>query len=107
MNYINSVKSGFKKYATFSGRAARSEYWNWVLFNFVFSIITSFWIRSFSCPDGRYNRFSSLEYHFYVVNILTIVAVAVRRLHDVDYKGWWLLISLTGIGIILLLIWFA
>jgi uncharacterized membrane protein YhaH (DUF805 family) len=40
MNFSEAIKSGFSKYATFTGRAARSEYWYWTLFTIVVSIVT-------------------------------------------------------------------
>jgi uncharacterized membrane protein YhaH (DUF805 family) len=101
MNFSEAIKSGFGKYATFIGRAARSEYWYWTLFTIVVSIATGI-IDAMLFPgiaSGLLSPLSSLAL------FLPSLAVSARRLHDLDRTAWWLLIALTGIGLILLLIW--
>jgi len=104
MNFGEAIKSGFSNYVTFSGRAARSEYWYWTLFVVLVTIgagIIDRAIFDFEEPTttGLFGPLVSLVF------FLPGLAVSVRRLHDIDRTGWWLLIIFTIIGIILLIIW--
>jgi uncharacterized membrane protein YhaH (DUF805 family) len=97
MNFVEAIKSGFNKYVTFSGRAARSEYWYWTLFAIIADIVAAI-----------VNAFVALGFVGLVVSLallLPSIAVAIRRLHDLDRTGWWLLLAFTGIGAIVLLVW--
>lgn len=73
MNLTDSVKTCFSKYATFEGRAKRSEYW-W------------FWLTSFVLV---YVPFVGFIYS--LAAFIPTIAVGVRRLHDTGHCGWWLL----------------
>ena len=76
----------WKKYATFSGRARRKEYWMFVLFNIIATIVAG-------VVDGILG--TCLVYPLYcLAALLPGFAVVVRRLHDTNRRGWWLLISL-------------
>jgi uncharacterized membrane protein YhaH (DUF805 family) len=100
MNFGEAIKSGFSNYATFSGRAARSEFWYWALFAFLVTAAGGIIDRALvESEAGLIGPLISLAL------LLPGLAVAARRLHDLDRTGWWLLIILTIIGIILLLIW--
>ncbi|MBT3482597.1 MAG: DUF805 domain-containing protein [Opitutales bacterium] len=90
---------GLKKYATFSGRASRSEYWMFVLFNLIFAIVAIVLDRV-AGTDG-------IIYSVYVLGILLpSMGVAIRRLHDTNRSGWRILMSLIPlIGGILLIVW--
>lgn len=101
MNFGQAIASGFRNYVTFSGRAARSEYWYWVLFTVIVSIATMMLDRA-AFPDSDYSPLNAV---FNLATILPSLAVGARRLHDIGRTGWWLLIALTLIGIILLIIW--
>ena len=98
MNFSEAIKSGFGKYATFSGRAARSEYWYWTLFTVIANMAAGI-LDSILGSLGLIGLIVSLAL------LLPGIAVSARRLHDLDRTAWWLLIALTGIGLILLLIW--
>ena len=101
MNFTDAVASGFRHYATFSGRASRSEYWYWVLFIMIGGIVTLILDHAvFSDSD-----FSPLNTIFNLVTFLPSLAVGVRRLHDIGRTGWWVLIALTIIGVIVLIVW--
>jgi uncharacterized membrane protein YhaH (DUF805 family) len=78
MNYIVDC---LKKYATFSGRARRKEYWLFVLFTFVVSILLMVVSRV-------------LGSIFQLAIIIPAIAVAVRRMHDVGKSGWFMLIPI-------------
>jgi len=101
MNFGQAVSSCFSNYATFSGRATRSEYWYWVLFLFVGGICATV-ADGMIVGDMTTQPINSI---FTLATFLPGLAVTVRRLHDVNKSGWWLLIALTGIGIFLLLYW--
>jgi len=93
MTFAESIKTCFFKYADFDGRASRSEFWWWVLFVFLVSAATS--IVS--------NVVSGL---FSLGVLLPNIAVAARRLHDIDRSGWFQLVGLIPlIGWILMIYW--
>jgi len=95
MTFVESVTTCFSKYADFNGRAARSEFWWWVLFNFVASLV----LKLVSVK---------LSLLFSLATLLPYIAVAARRLHDTDRSGWLQLLGLIPIvGWILLLIWYV
>jgi uncharacterized membrane protein YhaH (DUF805 family) len=101
VDFAQAVKSGFRNYATFGGRASRSEYWYWVLFSVIVAIVTAA-IDYLAFPNiefGPINTIASLAL------LLPDVAVTGRRLHDIDRTAWWILIVATVIGVVLLLIW--
>ena len=97
MQFGEAIKSGFNNYVTFSGRAARSAFWYWTLFAFIANIAAS--VVDMMLGLGFVSLIVSLGL------LLPGIAVAARRLHDLDRTGWWLLIAFTGIGIILLIVW--
>jgi uncharacterized membrane protein YhaH (DUF805 family) len=97
LNFVQAIQSGFSNYATFSGRAARSEFWYWTLFSFVVQIAVL--LVDAELTEGIAGTLVSLAL------LLPTIAVGVRRLHDIDRTGWWWLISFTGIGVILLIVW--
>jgi len=95
MTFVEAVKTCFTKYADFSGKAGRSEFWWWALFNLIASICLGI-------IDER------LSLAFTVATLLPYVAVSTRRLHDVDKSGWMQLIGLIPIiGWILVIVWLA
>ena len=82
-----------RKYGVFGGRARRKEYWYFVLFNVIISIV----LRVIDRATGSFSAEASMGLlgGIYTLAILIpTVAVTVRRLHDTDHGGWWLLISL-------------
>ena len=106
MDIQTSIKTCFSKYATFSGRASRSEFWLFQLFTFLGSIVTliiDVMILGFSLDDAS----SPTNLIFLLIVMIPSVAVGCRRLHDLNKSGWWQLLYLTIIGIILLIIWWA
>lgn len=103
MNFQQAIASGFHNYVTFSGRAARSEYWYWTLFAVLVSAATGV-LDSALFPHAEVPPLNSLAS---LALFLPGIAVAVRRFHDLDRTGWWILIALTGIGAIVIMIWFC
>jgi uncharacterized membrane protein YhaH (DUF805 family) len=107
-NSVNSINGAvakcFKKYATFKGRANRPEYWYFSLFIIVvmllLMVLDSF---LFVAPAGTWT--SDL---WVVGTFIPSFAVGVRRLHDTNRTGWWMLIGLIPVvGTILLLFMLA
>jgi uncharacterized membrane protein YhaH (DUF805 family) len=101
MNFGQAIASGFRNYVGFAGRAARSEYWYWVLFAIIGATVTGILDQAMFSEA----EISPLNSIFGLITFLPGLAVAVRRLHDIDRTGWWFLIALTIIGLIILLVW--
>ena len=101
MNWYLEV---LKKYAVFSGRARRKEYWYFFLFNIIISIVLAIIDRvtgSFSAEAGM----GLLGGIYSLAILIPGIAVSVRRLHDTERSGWWLLIGLIPLlGAIVLII---
>jgi uncharacterized membrane protein YhaH (DUF805 family) len=102
-----AVRRFFKKYATFSGRASRSEYWWWTLVSAVVSIILNIIIGAGAAATTTASSLSSTPapgpgaifgYILLVIwalaTIVPSLALTVRRLHDVNQSGWLVLIGL-------------
>jgi uncharacterized membrane protein YhaH (DUF805 family) len=104
MNWYIGV---LKKYAVFYGRARRAEYWNFVLFNIIVSIILSVVDHGLGTYDLDTHA-GLLGGIYSLLIIFPSLGVTVRRLHDTDRSGWWILISLIPlIGAIVLLVFLA
>ena len=102
-------KVAFKNYANFSGRARRAEYWYFVLGNFI--LIIPFYMLAIVGVSNENIGLSLLGNIVYLVIALGFfipgLAVAVRRLHDINKSGWYYFIVLIPlIGAIVLLVWF-
>jgi len=94
---------GLKKYAVFEGRATRQEYWMYVLFNSIAAIV--FMIADAVLGTAANGMpFGMLTAVYLVGTILPSLAVLVRRLHDTNRSGWWVLISLVPFGGLVLLV---
>ena len=101
--YWESTKTCFKKYAVFSGRSSRQEYIGFYLFIFFVPFLLGM-------IEGLLGVFPSTEnsifaFIFNLAVFLPSWAVMIRRLHDVNRSGWWILINLTIIGIIPFVYW--
>jgi uncharacterized membrane protein YhaH (DUF805 family) len=93
-----------KKYAVFSGRARRKEYWYFVLFNIIVAIVLSL-IDLLLGTFSSASNIGLLSGIYGLAVIIPTLAVTVRRLHDIDRTGWWILINLIPlIGTIVLLV---
>ena len=101
MKFDEAIKSGFANYAKFSGRARRSEYWFFALFNFLVLLAAQ-------VVDGI--LFGTTIGLYYIVAALGLfipsLAVAWRRLHDMGKSGGFIFIVLIPlVGAILLIVW--
>ena len=88
MNFQTAIRSGFQHYTNFKGRASRAEYWWWALFTVILSILLS------SVSDSLGNLGS-------LVTLLPSIAVAIRRVHDVDRAGWFILVPIYNLVLVL------
>ncbi|EKD94059.1 MAG: protein of unknown function DUF805 [uncultured bacterium] len=92
--------AALKKYAVFSGRAQRAEYWYFVLFNAIFSIAVGI------IADVVGDTTGLLSIGYALAMLIPGLAVSVRRLHDIGKSGWFILIGLIPlIGAIWLIVW--
>lgn len=93
MTFTQSIATCFKKYATFKGRASRSEFWWFQLFQFLASIVIVTLVAILQWPKVNpdsplMNLIGTL---FTLVTFIPNLAVTCRRLHDTDHSGWWML----------------
>ena len=88
MNFQTAIRSDFQNYANFKGRASRAEYWWWALFIFILSVLLS------SIHDSLGDLGS-------LVTLLPGIAVAIRRMHDVDRAGWFILVPFYNLILLL------
>ena len=94
MNFGQAISSCLSKYATFSGRASRPEFWWFFLFQILISLAASM-------LGETINGLVALGL------LLPALAVGTRRLHDIGKSGWWQLLTLTVIGLLLLIYWWV
>jgi uncharacterized membrane protein YhaH (DUF805 family) len=100
VTFTQAIRSCYANYTTFSGRAPRSEYWFFVLYQCLIGVACGLLV-----PFGIGR---ALLWLFVLANLLPGICVTVRRLHDTDRSGWWYWIALVPlVGAILLLIWFC
>jgi len=94
-DFVSSVKTCFQKYADFTGRAARPEFWWFVLFQFAVLVVLGFVSQTLSSIAS-------------LAMLVPALAVGARRLHDIGKSGWLQLLGLIPIiGWILLIYWAA
>lgn len=96
MTFGKSISTCLSKYVDFNGRASRPEYWWFYLFTVLLS-----WGAMIVDSSQMLSGLVSIAV------LLPSLAAGARRLHDTNRSGWWLLISLSVIGLIPLIIWLA
>jgi uncharacterized membrane protein YhaH (DUF805 family) len=100
MTFTEAVKSGFDHYVKFDGRASRPAYWWWFLFTILVAVAASI-------IDAAIGSFGVISGIAGLALLLPGLSVAIRRLHDTDHSGWWVLIGLIPIiGFIVLLVFY-
>ncbi|GAB3873538.1 DUF805 domain-containing protein [Terrabacter terrigena] len=105
MSFVDAIKTVLSKYATFSGRARRSEYWFWFLGLFIVGVVANMLDRAMGTQPGQVGIVAIV---LLVATFVPNLAVIVRRLHDTSRSGWWILISLIPIvGAIILIVFLA
>lgn len=106
-----AVKTVLSKYAIFSGRASRPEFWLWMLALFLLLCVTQLNDGLIIAPVMGFGLWAEeagkpLSVVVLLALILPNIAVSVRRLHDTNRRGWWVLISLVPVIGALVLIYF-
>lgn len=121
MTFGAAVQSCLSKYATFTGRAPRSEFWWFWVFTILVDIAAVILGSMFFTGSFRELGMGGMAHGWYMVAysnwlpglahlllFLPSLAVAVRRLHDVGRSGWWLLVIFVPLfGFLLLLFWWV
>lgn len=102
MSFFEAVAACLSRYADFKGRAARAEFWWFMLFLLLASAFVNQMTMSFFGATSA-NVVSSI---FFLAMVVPTISVSARRLHDMNHTGWWQLLSFLGIGTLILLIWF-
>jgi uncharacterized membrane protein YhaH (DUF805 family) len=102
MNDAVSIYTGaLSRYADFSGRTARRPFWILFLVNFVIGVVLQILGRATTL-------FTIVALLYALVWLVPNLAIGVRRLHDTNRSGWWLLIALVPLaGAIVLIVFFA
>lgn len=96
--FTSAISICLSQYVGFSGRAPRSEYWYFILFTIIVSIVAHIIDAAIGQPIFR--TIAGLGF------FLPSLAVFVRRMHDTDHSGWWWFFLLVPIiGFIMILIW--
>jgi uncharacterized membrane protein YhaH (DUF805 family) len=104
---VNWYLKVLKNYVGFEGRSTRTEYWMFVLFNFIFSAVITL-LAALLVNYLELTLFVFLPYLYSIAVLLPSLAVSVRRLHDIGKSGWWILISLIPfIGSIILIVFYC
>lgn len=108
MSFQEAIQTVFGKYATFQGRARRSEYWYFMLFVFCVNLVIRMLMAFVGDNETLAFVLAGIAMIFSLGTLVPQVAVAVRRLHDIGRSGWFYLIgAIPFIGWILLLVWFC
>jgi uncharacterized membrane protein YhaH (DUF805 family) len=84
---MNWYLAALKKYAVFSGRARRKEYWLFALSSIIFGVIVGL---IGTCLGGQKTGDQLIDLYGLAI-LIPSLAVSVRRLHDTNKSGWWLL----------------
>lgn len=88
---MNAYLTAMRRYVDFGGRSSRSEYWLFVLIYliiYIIAMVIDVWVLGVDPSSG----FGILAGIVTLVHIIPSIAVGVRRLHDTDRSGWWILI---------------
>jgi uncharacterized membrane protein YhaH (DUF805 family) len=97
---VNEYLGVLKKYAVFSGRARRKEFWMFALINFIIAVVLS--------GVDMMLGLGFLGFIYAIATLVPALAVGARRLHDIGKTGWWQLVGLVPlIGLIILIIFFV
>lgn len=108
MKWYTRYPDPWKKYAAFRGRACRAEYWTFALFNFLIVLGLARVDTALFGPSDSLASGGPITAVFSLAALVPSLAVGVRRLHDTDRSGWWMLVSLIPIlGGLALLVFFV
>jgi len=99
MTMPQAIRSAFRRWSTFNGRAGGSEYWWFVLFGAIVFALAGL------LDHAAFGRHALFWAACTLVLLMPYAAVAVRRLHDTNHSGWWLLLVFVPLGNLVLFIW--
>ena len=108
MTFTSAIATCFRKYADFSGRARRSEYWKFMFFTMIVEVLTTAVFTTIIpiVVDINGSEISLIYLAACLIFALPKLAVSVRRLHDIGKSGWFYFISLIPVvGQIIFFIW--
>jgi uncharacterized membrane protein YhaH (DUF805 family) len=104
VGFGDAIAICFRKYVTFSGRAGRPEFWWWALFELLVLIVAVAVDAFLFHPQSGVGPIYGLSI---LALLLPGLAVTVRRLHDTDRSGWWILLGFIPFGGIVLLVFYC
>lgn len=115
VTFGEAVRRAFSSYCKFYGRASRSEYWWFFLFNFIICmtlmighLISNPYIGMSGTNSSSFDAFTALYYTWCLIVMLPGLGLSWRRLHDIGKGGGWYFIGLIPIvGGIILIVWFC
>ncbi|MBB4658773.1 DUF805 domain-containing protein [Parvularcula dongshanensis] len=102
VSFVDSIPLFFRNYLKFEGRSSRGAFWWWMLASVLINVglaLLDGMIVGWEQDNGPLGMLFSL------ITLIPSLALNVRRLHDVGRSGWWLLLAVTIIGILLLFYW--
>ena len=101
MTPVDWAKRPIEKYADFTGRASRPEYWWYTLALVVTYLVISI-VENIVGLNGMAGSYGLLSLLLMLATLVPSIAVGIRRLHDTNRSGWWLLIALIPYGLMVL-----
>ena len=104
MSFTQSVNKCLNHYFDFSGRAQRSEFWWFILFQWFGGVIAGTFDLVWAFSSEELGPFAII---WQLGTCIPTLAVGARRLHDINKSGWWQLLIFTVVGIIPLVVWWA
>lgn len=103
MTFVQAIQSGFKNYVKFTGRASRSEYWWFVLFEII-CIAIPYSLMLGETMRGQPGLGTGLYWIVALAFFLPGLGLSFRRLHDTERTAWWLLLCLVPIAGLVVLV---
>lgn len=103
MNFLEAIQAGFTNYVEFDGRASRSEFWYWILFTIIINFIAGLMDASLygSTDAGWFYACAQIGL------LIPGISASIRRMHDTERSGWWVLVLLVPLVGLLAFIWWA
>ena len=99
--FSEAATRGFSRLFDFNGRASRSEFWWFYL------LLVLIWLPVFFMAVNAGVPVEAMQLLGYIYWSVLLSGVGARRLHDTNHSGWWQLLILTGIGGLVLLVWWC